>query len=96
MSNYDLREVFLEAPESQLDPSLKPLIEKWNSPTPSALQVLEVLDLCIFSSLASGFVVNALQAMYQGCLAKDGTTHDELVKLATWRGENPVRFVPKT
>lgn len=93
MSNNDIREIFLQAPESQLDPEMKPLIEKWNSPSPTALQVLEVLDKCIFCSLASGFVVSALQALYEGCLKKDGMTHEEAEKLATWRGSNPMRLV---
>lgn len=66
------------ASDSQLDASMKPLIEKWSDP-PTAIQVLEVLDYCIHGSLASGFVVKVLQMLYEGRLEAEGTTHEEVV-----------------
>ena len=48
-----LKEALLKAPDSQLDACMFPLIEKWDD-NPTALQILEVLDECIYSALASG------------------------------------------
>jgi hypothetical protein len=74
----------LDAPDSQLDAAMKPLIEKWADPaTPT--QILEVLDHCIHGSLASGFVVSLLQIMYDMSCKYHNTTHEEVVKTATWR-----------
>lgn len=80
----ELRDHLLLAPDSQLDAAMKPYIEKWaDEPTPH--QILEVLDYCIHDSLASGFVVTLLQTMYQMACDRDKTTHEEVVKTATWR-----------
>ena len=81
-----IAEPFLEAPDEQLDASMKPLIEKWSDP-PTSLEILEVLDKCIFSSLASGLVVTALQMFYNRALQAEGKTHEDNVPLATWRNE---------
>ncbi len=82
-----IKDLLLEAPDTQLDPSMKPLIKKWNDCCPTALQVLEVLDQCINASLASGFVVEVLQRLYNEALRTEKSTHEEVVKLATWRKE---------
>lgn len=80
----EIAEVLLTAPDNELDAKMKPLIEKWSeSPTP--LQVLEVLDYCINGGLASSFVVIALQATYDIACREHNTTHEEVVKNATWR-----------
>lgn len=68
-----------EAPASQLDASVRPMIEQWASP-PQALQVLEVLDRCVSASLASGFMVRFLDIIYNDALRREGTTHDEVTK----------------
>jgi hypothetical protein len=81
----DLKQLFLNAPDSQLDACLRPLIEKWTDPCATSLQVLEVLDQVIFASLGSGFVVMALQTMYDGLVAEEGTTHEQNLAKATWR-----------
>jgi len=75
-----------EASDRQLDASMFPLIQKWDNP-PTSLQVLEVLDQCIYASLASGFVVELLQIMYDDRLKAEGKTHEQNVPLATWRKE---------
>lgn len=75
-----------KAPESQLDPAMRKLIEKWDSP-PTALQILEVLDWSIHGSLASGFLINVFQVLYEGALEEEGKTHEEIESLATWRKE---------
>lgn len=74
----------LQLSDNQLDASMKPLIEKWSG-TPTAVQILEVLDHCIHASLASGFVVTVLQALYDDACKNEGTTHEVVVKNATWR-----------
>lgn len=84
----ELRDYLLKAPDTQLDAAMKPLIEKWDD-EPTPLQVLEVLDHCIHGSLASGFVVAALQAVYDVQCKKANTTHEEVVKQATWREPPP-------
>ncbi len=85
--NADLKQLMMSAPDSQMDASMKPLIEKWSDP-PTSLQILEVLDKTIFAALASGFVVTLMQMLYEEALQIEGTTHDANVPLATWR-ENP-------
>ena len=77
-------ELLLEAPDSQLDASMKPLIKKWSDP-PTAIQILEVLDFCIHGALASGFVVAVLQVQYDVALKREGKRHEDMVPLATWR-----------
>jgi hypothetical protein len=74
-----------------MDACLKPLIEKWSDPV-TALEVLEVLDRAIQGGLTSSFATYALQEMYQTTLEAEGTTHEEVVKLAVWRGPpDPVK-----
>lgn len=74
----------LDAPDSQLDAAMKPLIEKWGDPA-TPIQILEVLDHCIHGSLASGFVVSLLQIMYDMSCTHYKTSHEEVVKNASWR-----------
>lgn len=78
----------LEMPDSQIDASMQKLIRSWSEP-PKAIEVLEVLDKCINGSLSSGLVVRVLQMLYDTRCKKEGTTHDECVKKATWRGPRP-------
>lgn len=80
----DFKTLLLQAPDGQLDASLRPLIERWDSP-PKAIQVLEVVDQCIHGSLASGFTVRLLQMLYDAALVNERTTHEEVEKLAVWR-----------
>jgi len=79
-----MKEIFLEAPDIQLDASMKPLVEKWSTP-PKAIEILEVLDWCIFGSLASGLIVTLLQNMYAEAVIKEKVSHEELGRLAVWR-----------
>lgn len=80
----ELVAVLLEAPDSQLAAVVKPYIRKWSEP-PTALQVLEVVDYCINGALSSGVVLASLQVLYEQRCKAEGTTHVEVVKLATWR-----------
>lgn len=80
----DIRELLCQGSEQLLDPLMHPKIRAWSEPA-TALQILEVLDECIYSALASGFMVATLQTLYKMACDREGTTHDEVVKLATWR-----------
>ena len=80
------KKILLTAPDTQLDASMKPLIEKWSDP-PTPIQVLEVLDHCIHGALASGIVITVLQLMYKDICTQANTPHEEVVKNAAWRNE---------
>lgn len=79
-------DLLLSASDTQIDAAMHPLIRKWDE-EPTALQILEVLDQCIHGGLASGFVITALQVTYDMACKQESTTHEDVVKLATWRGE---------
>jgi hypothetical protein len=81
----ELKTMLLAAPDTQLDACMFPLIEKWDEPQPTSIQILEVLDQCIFASLASDFVVFLLQGIYAGRLDAEGITHEDNLPKATWR-----------
>lgn len=79
-----IKSLMLDAPEGMLDPNLKPLIEKWDD-EPKAIQLLEVLDACIWGGAASGFVVKTLQALYDEAREKEGVSHEQVCEHAPWR-----------
>jgi hypothetical protein len=80
----DLKVLLLQAPNEHLDHSMFPLIEKWDD-EPKAIQILEVLDKCIYYALASGFTVSTLQIMLVSAVTNEGTSLEQLLPLATWR-----------
>lgn len=80
----ELKSLLLVAPDSQLDASVKPLIESWSSP-PTPLELLEVIDLCVHASLATGFVVTVLQNEYETACKRENVTHEDVLKFAHWR-----------
>lgn len=79
-----LKQMLLTAPDGQLDASMFPLIEKWDE-SPTALQLLEVIDNCIYAGLASGFVVSMLQSLYEIARDNEGKTREQIEELAVWR-----------
>jgi len=79
-----IKKQLLTAPDSQLDESMFPLIEKWND-EPTALQILEVLDYCVRYSLASGFVITLLEQILDIAIKQENTTYELVVENATWR-----------
>lgn len=83
----ELTQLLLQAPDSQLDSSVKPLIEKWSNP-PTALQILEVADKVVYGSLGSDFTVQVLNVVLEDAISREQTTLSEVVKQATWR-DNP-------
>jgi len=87
MNELDVKKLvglLLESSDNVLDDRMKVLMRKWSDP-PKAVEVLEVLDYCINGSLAAGLAVGALQALYDRQCAAVNTTHEVVVKLATWR-----------
>ena len=80
----DIIAYLLTASNDYLDESMKPLISKWSDP-PTALQVLEVLDKCIYGSLANELVILALTTMYDVRCKAEGTTHEQVIAQAAWR-----------
>lgn len=79
-----LKELLLIAPDNALDESMKPLIKKWDG-EPKSIQILEVLDKCIYSSLASGFTISVLESMLDNAMMNENITLDDLTPLAVWR-----------
>lgn len=82
----DIKRLMLDAPEGQLDASMLPLIESWGNP-PSSLQILEVIDHCIYAGLASGFAVSAFQALLNIRLHEEGKKLEDITSFATWRNK---------
>lgn len=80
----ELKRLLLEAPDSQLDPAILPLIAKWSDP-PKSLEVLETVDMCIYWGAASEFTVGALQIILDFTLQEEGKTLEDIVPLAFWR-----------
>lgn len=83
----NIKELLLSAPEGQLDSWIKEkYITYWSDP-PTSLQILEALDLCIWGSLSSGFVLDVLSHQYYQTLATENKTHEDNLPLALWREE---------
>jgi hypothetical protein len=72
------------APDEYLSPPLLEKILIWSDP-PKAIEILEVIDLCNQKGLDSGVVNAALRASYREACEEEGTTHEEVAKMATWR-----------
>lgn len=84
MAEESLKSCLLAFSDDILDASMKPLIEKWVEP-PTSLQVLEVLDHCIYAVLASSFIISCLQVFYNSRLKEEGRTHEQNIPDAIWR-----------
>ena len=93
MAHDGLVQLLLSAPDSQIDTSIKRLIERWSDP-PKALEILEALDGCVHAAAASGFATSVLEALYAGALKREGTRHEDVVALATWRNGEPGGATP--
>ena len=83
-----IKDLLLQAPDNELDASVFPLIEKWDEP-PTTLQVLEVLDHCVYFAAAGPFVMGVLNTLLQAGIDGEETTYEEVVAKATWRNEPP-------
>ena len=79
------KEMFLKAPDSQISPSIRNMIDsQWNDP-PTSLQILRVLDAIVHYGEGSDFVVTAMNELLKETLQKEGTTMTQIVEKAEWR-----------
>lgn len=83
----EIKSLLQQAPNEQLDSSVQPMIAAWGEP-PTSLQVLEVLDQCAHSALASQFTMGVLNIMLELRLDAEGKTMQDITPLATWRYTN--------
>jgi hypothetical protein len=79
-----MKDLLLQAPDSQIDAQLKNLIGKWSEP-PKSIEVLESLDHCVRYSSGSDFVVSVLRAILEQSMKVENTDYDTVVSQATWR-----------
>jgi hypothetical protein len=84
MQMNSIKQGYLSAPDTQIDPHIKPLIEEWSDP-PTALQMLRVLDAMVHGGSASAFAVSSLDTFMRIALKQEGTTFEALVDQAHWR-----------
>ena len=82
----EIIQLLIEAPDHELDAQAVEIIKTWGE-KPTALQILEVLDKCVYCAWASGFTMQVLNVLYDAALKNEGKTHEDLVPLATWRTE---------
>lgn len=82
MDNF--KTLLLQAPDTQLDSSVKELVKNWSEPATS-LQVLEALDKTIYGSLGSGFTVKVLQMVLEEALIRENQTLESILPQAYWR-----------
>lgn len=80
----DIKSSLMNLSDASLDASMIELIKNWSIPF-KAIEILEVLDKSIFSSLASGTIIVLLQALLDESLKNENITHEKLVKNAYWR-----------
>lgn len=84
MTEPTLKQHLLVAPAGVLSPLLLPIVERWNDP-PTSIQLLELLDQCVHTGGAAGFVVTALEAVMLKTMQDEGVTSEDLLPLAVWR-----------
>lgn len=82
----DMRGMIQMAPDGQIAHSLRPKMEKLDD-VPKAIQILELLDDCVYYALASEFGMMVLNKMLEAAINLENTTYAEVVSKATWRNE---------
>lgn len=85
--NTDVASVvaFLKAaPHGEIDTIAVDKIKTWCDDV-SSLQVLEVLDMCIYGALASPIALTAIDHLYDYLLEIENKTHDDNLPYAHWR-----------
>lgn len=81
-----MKALLLEAPDTQLDPKLQPLIRSWGD-VPTAHQLLSLLrTIEKGEARASAFSVRLLKLLYDNALTNERTTHAEVEQEAGQRG----------
>jgi len=79
----------LKLSDRAFDPVAKDTVRQW-SPEPTALEVLETLDLCINGSLCSSFEIKVLTMLYDMAREAEGKTHEQVAAVAPWRASGPL------
>jgi hypothetical protein len=72
------------APPSHLDSIAVDKIKTWDESLTS-IQVLEVLDMCVYGALASPIAMATIKQLYDDLLISENKTHDDNVPHAHWR-----------
>ena len=80
----NLKDILLSYFTESFNQSLREKIELWENP-PKAIQILEILDECIYGALATGSIIIILEASLKNAMNKENTNLEELLKSATWR-----------
>ena len=84
LGEISLKELYLQAPESQVDPELLCYVRKWGD-EPTAIQALELLDQVVWTGGASGYFCQTLRVVLDKKLADEGITFEQLCEQAPWR-----------
>lgn len=85
----DMKKLLLEAPDDHIAKAVVDVIRRWTDPEETAIQVLEALDTAVHCGGASDFGMKVLNILYHSALNREETTHEEVVKNATWRTQSP-------
>ena len=72
------------APHGEIDTFAVDKMKTWGE-LPSSLEVLEILDMCIYGALASPIAITAIKQLYSYLLESENKTHDDNVPYAHWR-----------
>lgn len=82
-----LKAKFLDAPDGHIANEIKPLIKKWTEPAPTALELLETLDMMTHAGGASAMVILVIENLLKMTIAVEQTTEKAIYKIAndTWR-----------
>lgn len=83
-----LIENFLEAPEDHMAASMKPKFKALaENPDRKAVDLLRILDECVYGSLCSDFSVYVLHTTWDAMLKQEGKTQEQGFTEAIWRNE---------
>lgn len=82
MNNYSkILNMLAEAPSDVCDPSVLPRLKALaDSDDPTANSLHDILDDCVFSSLCSDFMIDAMDRVWRGMLADEGRTVEQAVR----------------
>lgn len=74
--------------DQTIDPSTFETFNKWHDP-PLAVEILEMLDKCVYNALCSDFVIFIMRFELEKAIERENTSYEDVVKIAnsTWRKE---------
>lgn len=83
---HPIVEILMQCPADSrmMEPSLLEDIKKWSDP-PRAIEVLETLDKIVYGSLCAPMIQMLYEKLLDEQIEAEGTTMEDLIKLATWR-----------